>query len=46
MPHNLYLHSAISQTRQIDHKNKDEVASAVKFSAWDSNIQLTCAFFL
>lgn len=46
MPHNLYLHSAISQTRQIDHKNKDEVASAVKFSAWDSNIQLTCAFFV
>jgi len=46
MPHNLYLHSAISQTRDIDHHNKKEVAQAVKFSAWDSNIQLTVAFFV
>ncbi|MCP9310874.1 Nramp family divalent metal transporter [Lacticaseibacillus paracasei] len=44
MPHNLYLHSAISQTRKIDHKNPDDVAQAVKFSAWDSNIQLSFAF--
>ena len=44
MPHNLYLHSAISQTRKIDHKDPEDVAQAVKFSAWDSNIQLTFAF--
>lgn len=43
MPHNLYLHSAISQTREIDHNNEEEVATAVKFSAWDSNIQLSVA---
>ena len=40
MPHNLYLHSAVSQTRQIDHNNEEDVAEAVRFSAWDSNIQL------
>lgn len=46
MPHNLYLHSAISQTRKIDHADEEDVATAVRFSAWDSNIQLTCAFFV
>lgn len=44
MPHNLYLHSAISQTRKIDHDNEDEVGQAVRFSQWDSNIQLSVAF--
>lgn len=44
MPHNLYLHSAVSQTRKIDHNNKEEIAQAVRFSAWDSNIQLSLAF--
>jgi manganese transport protein len=46
MPHNLYLHSAISQTRKIDHSDPDDVAAAVRFTAWDSNIQLTAAFFV
>lgn len=46
MPHNLYLHSAISQTRKFDRDDEDAVAEAVRFSAWDSNIQLTCAFFV
>lgn len=44
MPHNLYLHSAISQTRKINHDDEDEVATAVRFSQWDSNIQLSVAF--
>ncbi|UQS84182.1 Nramp family divalent metal transporter [Bombilactobacillus thymidiniphilus] len=46
MPHNLYLHSSISQTRKIDHSSEKDIAEAVKFSAWDSNIQLTFAFFV
>ncbi|MFD1472123.1 Nramp family divalent metal transporter [Companilactobacillus mishanensis] len=46
MPHNLYLHSAISQTRDIDHNDEDQVAQSVRFSGWDSNIQLTGAFFV
>ncbi|QMU08373.1 Nramp family divalent metal transporter [Levilactobacillus suantsaii] len=46
MPHNLYLHSAISQTREIDHTDKADIARTVRFSSWDSNIQLTLAFFV
>lgn len=46
MPHNLYLHSAVSQTRKLDHDNKEEVAQAVRFSTWDSNIQLSLAFLV
>lgn len=46
MPHNLYLHSAISQTREIDHDDEESIAQTVRFSAWDSNIQLTAAFFV
>ena len=44
MPHNLYLHSAISQTRKIDRDDEEDIARTVKFSAWDSNIQLSFAF--
>ena len=46
MPHNLFLHSSISQTRKTDHSNEDDVARSVKFTTWDSNIQLTFAFFV
>lgn len=44
MPHNLYLHSAVSQSREIDHTDEEDVAQAVRFTTWDSNIQLTMAF--
>ncbi|MGM9904360.1 metal ion transporter [Enterococcus sp. 10A9_DIV0425] len=44
MPHNLYLHSAVSQTREIDREDDEDVARALRFSTWDSNIQLTMAF--
>ncbi|MCM0599277.1 Nramp family divalent metal transporter [Periweissella fabalis] len=40
MPHNLYLHSSISQTRAVNHHDPAEVKEAVRFSTWDSNIQL------
>ena len=46
MPHNLYLHSSIAQTRSYDRKDEDDVARAVRFSTWDSNIQLTVAFII
>lgn len=46
MPHNLYLHSAVSQTRKIDHQDEEDVAQAVRFSTWDSNIQLSMAFLV
>jgi len=31
MPHNLYLHSSLSQTRKINHKDKKDVRKAVRF---------------
>lgn len=40
MPHNLYLHSSIAQTRQYDSSDEEEVAKVVRFTTWDSNIQL------
>ncbi|TPR26490.1 divalent metal cation transporter [Apilactobacillus micheneri] len=46
MPHNLYLHSAISQTRKIDHNDEEDVARTIRFTTWDSNVQLTFAFFV
>lgn len=46
MPHNLYLHSAISQTREINHDDPEDVRQAVRFTTWDSNIQLSLAFIV
>lgn len=46
MPHNLFLHSSISQTRKTNHKDVNDVARTVRFITWDSNIQLTFAFFV
>ncbi|MHC9537249.1 Nramp family divalent metal transporter [Dellaglioa sp. BT-FLS60] len=46
MPHNLYLHSSISQTRKVDHNDEEAVAEAVRFSTWDSNIQLGFAWII
>ena len=44
MPHNLYLHSSIAQTRKVNYKAKQSVHEAVRFMTWDSNIQLSLAF--
>lgn len=46
MPHNLYLHSSIVQSRKVDRTNPEEVDNAVRFSTWDSNIQLSVAFLV
>lgn len=46
MPHNLYLHSSVVQSRKIDHHDEEDVARTLRFSTWDSNIQLTMAFFV
>lgn len=45
MPHNLYLHSSIVQTRAhaLTHKGKKE---AIKFATLDSTIALSLAFFV
>jgi manganese transport protein len=46
MPHNLYLHSSVVQSRKINHSDQADVARTLRFSTWDSNIQLTMAFFV
>lgn len=46
MPHNLYLHSSISQVRKLDRSNEKDIARAIRFTTWDSNIQLTIAFIV
>lgn len=45
MPHNLYLHSALVQTRKI---NNDEasIKRAIKYNLIDSTIALNAAFFV
>ncbi len=45
MPHNLYLHSAIIQSRKVG-KNKNSIRRALKVSFWDSAIALNLAFFV
>ncbi|MCS4488718.1 Nramp family divalent metal transporter [Streptococcus sciuri] len=46
MPHNLYLHSSISQTRKVNYDKPESIRQAVKFMTWDSNIQLSVAFIV
>ncbi len=46
MPHNLYLGSSISQSRKYNRNNEEQIANALRFSTWDSNIQLSAAFFV
>lgn len=46
MPHNLYLHSSIAQVRKFDRNDDVEKAKAIRFTIWDSNIQLTVAFIV
>ena len=45
MPHNLYLHSALVQTRKINRNDKD-IKKALKFNAADSTIALNVAFLV
>ncbi len=45
MPHNLYLHSSISQTRAYERNNVGK-AMAVRFATIDSTVSLFFAFFI
>ncbi len=45
MPHNLYLHSAIIQSRKVG-KSKESIRRALKVSFWDNAIALNLAFFV
>ncbi len=45
MPHNLYLHSALVQSRNVA-RDDASVGQAIKFNAIDSALALTLAFFV
>jgi manganese transport protein len=45
MPHNLYLHSALVQTRKIN-RTDEGIKLALKFNTIDSTIALNIAFFV
>jgi manganese transport protein len=45
MPHNLYLHSSLVQTRKFD-RTKEGIKQALKYNFIDSTIALNLAFFV
>jgi manganese transport protein len=45
MPHNLYLHSALVQTRKIG-RDREEVRQAIKWNIVDTTVSLNLAFFV
>lgn len=45
MPHNLYLHSALVQTRKVD-RDVPSLKRAIRLNIWDSTIALNAAFFV
>jgi manganese transport protein len=45
MPHNLYLHSALVQSRKLQ-KDELSIRSAIRFNTVDSIVALTIAFFV
>jgi manganese transport protein len=45
MPHNLYLHSALVQSRRFQ-KDESSIRRAIQFNTIDSTVALTLAFFV
>ena len=45
MPHNLYLHSALVQSRKIG-GSESEIRTAIKYNFWDTFLALNGAFFV
>jgi len=45
MPHNLYLHSALVQTRKLA-RDQEGIRNAIRFNALDSTVALSIAFLI
>jgi manganese transport protein len=45
MPHNLYLHSALVQSRKFG-RDENSIRTAIKFNTVDATVALTIAFFV
>ena len=46
MPHNLYLHSALVQTRKINSRSRRSRVSALRYNMLDSTVALNVAFLV
>jgi len=46
MPHNLYLHSSLAQSRRYDEHDPAQVNEALRFGKWDSNVHLIAALLV
>jgi manganese transport protein len=46
MPHNLYLHSALVQSRKLSLTDHDYIRTAIRFNTIDSTVALSIAFFV
>lgn len=46
MPHNIYLHSALAQSRRYDEHDPQQVTETLKFANWDSIIHLIAALIV
>lgn len=46
MPHNLYLHSALVKSRNINRSKKTNIDEANLFYVFDSGIALICSFII
>lgn len=46
MPHNIYLHSSLAQSRRYDYNDPAQVNEALRFANWDSNVHLVAAFII
>lgn len=44
MPHNIYLHSSLAQSRRYDEHDPKQVKETLRFANWDSLIHLFAAF--
>lgn len=46
MPHNVFLHSALVQSREIDHRKKGRVQEALKYYSIECTIALVLSFII
>ncbi|GAB2293821.1 Natural resistance-associated macrophage protein 2 [Dionaea muscipula] len=46
MPHNVFLHSALVQSRNIDHRKKRQVSEALNYYSIESTIALLVSFLI
>lgn len=46
MPHNIYLHSSLAQSRRYDEHDPQQVKETLRFANWDSLIHLFAAFII